>query len=443
MATNVELTIDMITQAGLIVLKNMLGVGNRCIREYDGDFGEEGAKIGDNLRIRVPPRFLSTVGPAPAQQNFTETYKEIAAQTQRNILLSWSSKELSLAMDDFADHVIAPVMAQLASDIDGDGLLAATQGITVTNSGYFTANYAGGYAGVGGLVTPGTSSVHSGPAPWTGATLGVSASANTYLQEKPFFDGKAALTNQAAPGNERYCVLSPSAASAVAPGLTTLFNPQTEISELYKQGVIGTLAGAEFIESQNIPTFTSGAWGANANVNVAMVNGDSTVTVGAFSSGNTVVAGDQFVVDGVLSVNPLSRMSTGQLQVFTVTAANTANAGNGGVFSVYPTINGPGQQFQTVNSLAAKGANVVFMGTSNTATAVNLMYQKNALALAVAPLEDSLPGAEVSSAVDPENGLSIRYVRQYVATTDQTVRRLDILYGWAVVRPELGVRIQA
>jgi hypothetical protein len=37
------------------------------------------------------------------------------------------------------------------------------------------------------------------------------------------------------------------------------------------------------------------------------------------------------------------------------------------------------------------------------------------------------------------DGLSLRFVRQYDATTDNFLARFDILYGVKVVRPEWGV----
>ena len=42
---------------------------------------------------------------------------------------------------------------------------------------------------------------------------------------------------------------------------------------------------------------------------------------------------------------------------------------------------------------------------------------------------------------DPESGLSIRLVRQYDASTDARITRLDILYGLKLVYPELACRV--
>jgi hypothetical protein len=453
MVTNTELTIDQITYEALRVLKNRMALGNRCLRTFDGSFGQQGAKIGDSLRVRVPIRTQSTNGPAPAAQNFTETYKVIAAQQQLNQLFQFTTKDMALALDDMSDRFIEPVMAQMASDIDGYGTAAAVSGSTVTNSGYVTANYAGTYAGFMGLATPGSISSTTGPAAWTGVDLGSGASApNTALS--PFYNAQAALTNQSAPMNDRYCVLAPNAVAATAPNLLTLFNPSGAISGVYEDGILAQIAGAKFFESQTIGLFTSGTWSQNANVAITSngttgtSTGDTVLSLGRTGTSTTIVAGDQFVVAGVYSVNPLTRLSTNRQQIFTVTANVTGNAGGNVIVSIYPPIANAGS-FQTVTAVPTVQSNVVFMGTSNTSTAANFMYHKDAIAMVVAPLSDDLPGAEVSRVSDGEGmeddgaSLSLRYVAQYVATSDLVVKRIDILFGWGVVRPELGCRIQA
>ena len=454
MVTNTELTIDQITEEALIILKNKLAFGNRCLRQFDSSFGDEGAKIGDNLRVRVPVRTQTTTGPAPSQTAFVETYKPVAAQTQRNVLLSFSSKELALAIDEFSERVIEPQIVQLASDMDTDGTLVATSGYTITNSGYVTANYAGQYAGFSGLVTPGpyTNGV---PSAWTGAAIGSAAigvagappQANASL---PFAYAKAVLDNQAAPKEDRYTIISPDASASLVPNLFNLFNPSSTISEMFEEGMLNggnKFLGAQVIESPSVQNFTSGTWKSNvgATVYVASNAGDTTLAIGNVGNNAIVVSGDQFVVSGVYTVNPLTRQSSGKLQVFTAVGLATANASgtNTGnvVVSVYPPIQNSGA-YQTVSALPGLGSAVTFMGTSNTLTQTLFSYQKNAIAMVVAPLAEDLDGAKVSRRTSEEDNLSIRFVSQYQSLTDQVVKRLDILYGWAVVRPELGCLIK-
>jgi hypothetical protein len=41
----------------------------------------------------------------------------------------------------------------------------------------------------------------------------------------------------------------------------------------------------------------------------------------------------------------------------------------------------------------------------------------------------------------PDVGRSIRFIREYDFNSDQFIHRVDVMYGWAVLRPDLAVRI--
>jgi len=438
MTTNTFINIDMVTNEALIVLENKLAMGKRVLRKWDDYFGNSrsgssGGKIGDTLRLRKPARFISTTGAAPAAQNYVSSEIAVTTATQRNVMLSFTTKDMALSMDNYSDNVLAPVMAQLASDIDQDIMSVIT--------GY-TSNSVD-YGGAFGLITPGTVSTSTGPAAWTGATFGAAASTPAAAMA-PFYQAQAMLTNQAAPREDRYTVLSPDAMAAAVPQLNTIFNPSGAIGKQYEQGVIGMLAGSTFFESPNVPYFTSGNWTGNPGaVATTSVNGATTIALKNFTDGDTFVVGDQFVIGGVFSVNPLNRKTTGQLQVFTVRTAATAAGGGLVTLNVYPSIFTPTSQSATVDSLPQANAVVTMMGTANTSTAINFTYQKNAIGFVVAALDTNLHGALVSTSNDPELGLGVRFVQQYNSQTDQDISRLDILYGVANIRPELIIRLQS
>ena len=53
-------------------------------------------------------------------------------------------------------------------------------------------------------------------------------------------------------------------------------------------------------------------------------------------------------------------------------------------------------------------------------------------------------GTDMAARVsDPQLGMSIRMIRDYDITTDKFPCRLDVLFGWAALRPELACRIQS
>jgi hypothetical protein len=40
-------------------------------------------------------------------------------------------------------------------------------------------------------------------------------------------------------------------------------------------------------------------------------------------------------------------------------------------------------------------------------------------------------------------GVSVRFIKDYDIMSDQSPARLDVLYGWAALRPEMAVRVAA
>lgn len=444
MVTNTLLTIDDITYKALRVLKGVMAIGQRCIRDLDSSFGVAGSKIGSQLRVRVPPRVTVSNGPAFVGQNSTETFAMIAAQNQPQVGFSYSDTDLSLALDDFSDKYIKTAMVALASNVDVACINAAVGGYAVANSTTFGGQYGGNYPGFQSLATPGGINFGGGPKAWTGNVLnsGVFGAANV---SQVFSDAGSRLTEQLAPqdGN-RYCVLSPAAKATTLPQLFVNFNPQKQVSEMFQNAVIGQFDGFDFFESVNIPAVTSGAW-ANTGVKVAVAsqNGDTTIALSNVGNNAVFVGGvDQFTLSGVQSLSPVNYQPTGFLQVFTITNSVNANATGAVTLSVFPALQ-PNGQYAVTSAGALVNANVTFMGTSNTTTQTNIAYHKEALALAIAPLPEHNPGADTSMATSPEDGISIRYIEQYVATLGQTIRKFDMLFGVAVVRPQLGCLIRS
>jgi hypothetical protein len=409
-ASNTLLTDDIITNEALAVLRNQFVLASRALRPVDDLFGQTGMKAGDTIRVRVPVRYTSATGAAVNKQNSTETNTNIQL-IQRNIGMGFSSKDRTLSIDDFSSRFIAPAMAQLANDIDQDG---------------FALFYK-----IPNLVTPGSYSAGI-PAAFTGADVSTL---------RPFLDAGARLTEQAAPiDNDRYVAVTPSAQAGVLDGLKGLFQSADQIADQYKRGLMGIAAGFQWVVAQALPSFTCGT---RTNV-TPIVNGAQTGSSLLLSgAGNTLTVsqGDQFTIGGVYAINPLTRLASNKLQVFTVLTAATTSAGGAVTLSISPAINVTAPN-QTVSAQAANGATVTWIGAANTVSDVNIAWHKNAFMVAFCQLTSDLSGADASVATDPESGISVRLVKQYNAETDEQVTRLDVLYGWQVVRPTLAVRIQ-
>src|SRR5512137_1093909 len=118
--SNSILTIDMITRKSLEILENNLVLTRNVNRQYDDSFAVEGAKIGSTLRIRLPDRALVTDGAALQVQDDNEQYTTLSVSNQKHIGINFTTAELTMQLDDFADRVLKPRVSQLAASIDAD-----------------------------------------------------------------------------------------------------------------------------------------------------------------------------------------------------------------------------------------------------------------------------------------------------------------------------------
>lgn len=392
----------MITREALRVLENNLTFTKQVNRQFDDKFGVDGAKIGTVVNVRKPPRYIVRTGQALNLQDATETQVPVALNTQDGVDLAFSSQDLALSIDDFSERFIEPAIAAVANRIDQNGL----------------ALYNQVYQAVG---TPGTT---------PNALL-------TYLL------AGVALDNSAAPmDGQRSIVINPLMQATIVDALKGLFQQATAIADQYEKGAMGRAIGFQFYMDQNTAAHTYGAQGGTPLIDGANQTGTSILTKGWTSSAaNRLKLGDVFTIAGVYMVNPQSRQSTGSLQQFVVTADTDSTAGGAATIPISPAIV-PSGQFQTVDSTPADSAAITVAGASSVVSAQGLAFHRDAFTLVTADLP--LPrGVDMAARVsDKQLGMSIRMVRAYDINLDRFPCRLDILYGWAVLRPELACRIQ-
>jgi hypothetical protein len=401
--SNSLLTIDMITRKALEILENNLVVTRTVNRQYDSSFAVEGAKIGSTLRIRKPDRALVTDGASLTTQDDDEQYASLTVSSQKHIGVNFTSAEMALSLDDFADRVLKPRISQLASSIDAD----------VANA------YKKVYNSVG---TPGTT-------PATSLVL-------LQAQQK--------LNENATMMNPRYAVVNPAANASLVEGMKGFFNPSDTISRQFKNGYLGSgiLGYDEISMSQSIKQHTNGSRSASATllVNGAVsVEGTSTLSVNGDSGTATFKVGDVFTVAGVYAVNPQTRESTGSLQQFTVTEDNTATGDDWNNIAVSPAMYTAGHALATISAFPANDAVVTVVGAASAQYAQNLVYHKDAISFATADL--LLPKGVDMASRQVHNGISLRVVRQYDINNDRMPCRIDVLYGYDVIRPEMACRI--
>ena len=398
---NSLLTIDMITRKSLAILENNLVLSRNINRQYDDSFAVEGAKIGSSLRIRLPDRVLVTDGAALQTQDDNEQYTTLTVSTQKHVGINFTSAELSMQLDDFADRVLKPRISQLASSIDAD-----------------VANV---FASVGNSVgTPGT----------TPATALVMLQAQQKMNEA------------AAPMSPRYLTVNPAANAALVNGLSGFFNPSDSISRQFKSGMMGenVLGYEEVNMSQSIKSFTVGSRTATGGTTSAAVTteGATTISITGAGASGTVKAGDVFTVAGCFAVNPQTRESTGSLFQFVALADVTLDGSGAGTITVAPMYSAA-HPLATIATLPVSSRNVTFLGAASTTYPQNIAYHKDAFTLATADL--ILPqGVDMASRAN-HNGISMRIVRQYDINNDRMPCRVDVLYGYAAIRPQLACRV--
>ena len=231
----------------------------------------------------------------------------------------------------------------------------------------------------------------------------------------------------------RTVVLSPTAMAATVDAQKGLFHAGPRIADQYESGVMEAMTGFNFDMDQSIQTLTAGARNTSYTTAAASPLTSGTNVLAVITGANAMVAGDQFTIAGVNEVNPDTKQSTGILKVFTVGAAYAGGGGNVTLSQVIYT-SGP---YQNVSAAIPTSTALTFIGTASTAYPRNLAFHRDSTVLATADLE--LPkGVDMASRASMD-GLSLRFVRQYDATTDNFLARFDILYGIKVVRPEWGV----
>ena len=414
--SNNLLTISKITNEALMVLENELTFTSEVDRNYDDQFAVVGAKIGNTVNVRRPGRFIGTTGPALNIEDFNETSVPVTLSTQFHVDTQFTTQDLALSLDMFSDRVLKPAVAAIANKVDRDGLVLAKNN---------TANIVG---------TAGT--------PPTGLI--------TYLTAGAYLDAEGAPRD-----GRRSCIIEPFTSATIVDSLKGLFVPSDVIGKQYQKGLMGRdSAGMNWKMDQNVVSHTFGSY-STATLSCATTTGTgflstgwastSTIALTAATAAAGLKQGDVIQIANVFAVNPQNRQAYGsnKLRNFVVQADVTvATSGTTSVI-VSPAVITAGQfQNVTISSTSATAAVTPFNQTG-TVSPQNIIMHRNAFTVAMADLELPEGVHFAGRASDKELGMSIRVVRQYTINNDSIPTRLDVLYGWAPLYPELSCRVAA
>lgn len=394
MANNALLTPSLITKETLVILQNNLVAAGKVNRKFENQF----AKIGASLTIRKPNRFVAVNGPALSLQDVQEPSTSITISNQTHVDFQFTQQDLTLTIEEFSERYLKPAAETLANSVDY-GVLQ-------------------NYSAVQNLV---------GTAGTTPATFAALAAVGQRMDEG------------AVPQDGRTLILNPASYWSLAAAFTTLY--VKSVAEPALKGFLANIANFEIYMDQNTPTQTVGAYAGTPVVNGAGQAGSSLITSGWTGTISGLLnVGDVFTIAGVYAINPQSRISTGALQNFTVTA--TANSSSGAsTISIYPAIVTTGA-YQTVSAPPANNAAItVLTGAASSQHANNLAFVKDAFGLVVVPME--LPQGVDFTAREMVKNLSMTVVRAYDINSTNFPCRMDILWGTATYYPELAVRLTA
>lgn len=401
---------SVIAKEALMQLKNQLVFGKLAHRQYKKEF----AKVGDTVTIRKPVKFVTTDGATRQNQDVEEGSTSIKIDQRKHVSWNFSTQDLTLSIEEYSERYIAPAMLTLAQTVDAYG--------------------SGLYRKIWNRVgTPGTT-------PSNYAALGAVAQR---------------MTEMAVPRNERRAALTSEAFHKIAGTLTTLNMPK-QAADAWASGEIGNIAGFNTHESVNIRSHQVGTKAGTPLVNgggqntlyaASMKTGVQTLSLKGFtaSSAGVLREGDVFTIAGVFAVNPVpgeggaGKTVLPYLQQFVVrqSVVNSDASGNA-VVTIAPAIitSGP---YQTVSAAPADSAAISVVGAANQVTPQNLCFHKNALALVTVPLE--MPDGCAWKAQESHDGLSVRIVKDYDINSDAEIVRVDVLFGWEAIYPDLAVRL--
>ena len=414
MANNI-LTPSMITRYAVRMFLNTNYFLQNINRQFEDQFGDEGARIGAQLRVRYPNQYVPTDGPGIDIQDTVEQQFLITVATQRHIDVAFTSAETTLDIDDYMERITLPRVNALAGNV-----AIQIMANTAPNVRNIVAN--------------------------------VDASNNILgVNDAPFALARAILEENSAPNfgeqGMRKVVLAPRSDARVQVALRGLLNPVKNISDQYNTAMMYEALGFRWFEDQSVVSHTTGS-ATSATITTAGQTGNS-LTISALSG--TLNQGDVITVAGVNAVNRTTYQSLGLVAQFVVTANVVSGATS---IPIYPALIPPAsqtpyaglpytpQQYQTVTASPAANATITPFANASVTYRQNIAYSPDAITMVVAPLW--MPPNEkgvIAAARHNYDSLSMRSLVVYEPTTDQPVDRLDILFGSAMPRPEWAVSV--
>lgn len=397
--SNTLVTCSILAKEALAVLENMLTFASNVNRDWEDEFlsnQKRGYSPGATINIKKPPRYQYRSGRVAVPQGTVESTVPLTL-SQGGTDLNFTGFERTVSLQQMESKLQA-AMATVANEVDRQGCALAH---------FATFNTIG---------TPGT----------LPTTQALALAAITGLNQR--------LDEMAAPRDrQRALIMNPALNGAAIQGFAGLFNAQSTLERQFQKGMMVDSLGLSYAMDQNVDTHTNGT----ANVTTNTVNGagqqGAAITVNALNG--TIPKGSKITFANVFAVNPQSRISTGVLAQFVL----TADAANAAVtINISPAIVNSGA-FQNVSVSPANAAGITIFGVASGSFNTNVAFHKDAFTLAMVPMY-APPGGKgvIDVAQESYKGMNLKVTEFYDGVNDNYIMRFDVLFGWAATYPELA-----
>jgi hypothetical protein len=419
MANAISIASIVAKEALVLIDNNLSGLIDSFYRDYEGEYAKNvnGYSIGDTISIRKPADFTVRNTQVRSTQDIVEKNVTMTVDQPVGVDFDLTVNDLTLNIEDRAgvnglrDRVIRPAAVSIVNDLVRNCMSHLYQS---------TYNWVG---------TPGTRITN-----FTG-----------------FSKAPERMDEMAVPTADRFAALNPNDNWGILGGQTGLYI-QKPAEGAYREGSLGMVGGVETYASGVLPTHTVGPLGGTPLINGASQN----VTYASLTSGanvwtqslitdgwtaaaaSRVKAGDVFTIANVFSVNPRTKQNINILQQFVVVSDGSSDGSGNLTLTISPPIITSGPH-QTVNAAPADNAALTFLGTASTGYRQNLVYHKNAFALAVVPM--AIPPGSVGFARESYKGLSMLVGPIYDGINHKSGWRMDMLFARKTIDPRLSVRL--
>lgn len=380
----------------LRLLLNKLVVLEYFNRSWEKDFEKEFAP-GSSITIKYPWRPTTTDGMGYKPQGITRLSTTLSLDQWIQIAFEWDDYERAVKLErseaELRENYWEPCAAAMSQDMDSRAALFAYQNASQV---------------VGALGTDPTS-------------------------VQPYYEARQRLKESSCPAGKRCMLISSSMMGTLGTNITNIFHPADELTKMWKEGALGTLAGFDFFESNSLYSHTAGHWAGAVTVTGSNQTGASLIITGG--AGDTIKKGEKIAILNVNGVNPQTRRIAGKAteKRFTVTQ-DYVLTGGADTISILPAIYGPGSPYQNVDALPQTGATLTLWpgtaGANDKVGTVGLALSRFAFALAATKLYVPKAVESAGQAQDPETGIATRKVIAWDPVRSMQVNRMDSLIGF-------------